>query len=257
VIAADVDAVAFATVAELARKAHTSGPTVVRLAVKLGYSGFAALQAEAQADMAKRLRPASERIRERSAPLRVLSGVLAAEQENLQWTFQRIDPATFKRAVDLFADRNRRILVLSGEDARPAGLVLAGGLDTLRDGVHLAAGSDVDVARRLAHLGRRDVVVAMDLRRYERWVVRGAEQAAANGVAVVAVSDSLVSPLAKVAAAAFVVAAGSPGPFDSMVAMTALANAIVAAVAQRLRPAATRRLDRVERAWSEAGVLAD
>src|SRR4051812_18397950 len=173
VIAADVDAVAFATVAELARKAHTSGPTVVRLAVKLGYSGFAALQAEAQADMAKRLRPASERIRERSAPLRMLSGVLAAEQENLQWTFQRIDPATFKRAVDLFADRNRRILVLSGEDARSAGLVLAGGLDTLRDGVHLAAGSDVDVARRLAHLGRRDVVVAMDLRRYERWVVRG------------------------------------------------------------------------------------
>src|SRR4051812_5782305 len=39
VIAADVDAVAFATVAELARKAHTSGPTVVRLAVKLGFSG--------------------------------------------------------------------------------------------------------------------------------------------------------------------------------------------------------------------------
>jgi DNA-binding MurR/RpiR family transcriptional regulator len=97
----------------------------------------------------------------------------------------------------------------------------------------------------------------MDLRRYERWVVRGAQQAAANYVKVVALSDSLVSPLAKVAAAAFVVAASSPGPFDSMVGMTALANAFVAAVAQRLRPSATGRIDRVERSWSEAGVLAD
>ena len=97
----------------------------------------------------------------------------------------------------------------------------------------------------------------MDLRRYERWVVRGAEQAAANHVDVIAVSDSLVSPLAKVATAAFVVAAGSPGPFDSMVGMTALANALVASVATRLRPTATRRLDQVERSWSDAGVLAD
>src|SRR5205823_1774482 len=194
VIAADLDGVAFATVAELARRAGTSGPTVMRLAVKLGYSGFAALQDEAQSDMARRLRPASERIRERRAP-DLVTRVAAAEYENVQWTFERIDASAFRRATERLADRNRRVLVLSGEATRPAGLVLASGLETLRDGVHLASGSDVDLARRLAHLGRRDVVVAMDLRRYERWVVRGAEQAAANHVDVIAVSDSLVSPL--------------------------------------------------------------
>jgi DNA-binding MurR/RpiR family transcriptional regulator len=266
-IAADLDAIAFATVAEVARKARASGPTVVRLAVKLGYTGFAALQADAQADMARRLRPASERIRQRTlrgqrgqrarAEVELLTRVLAAEQENVQSTFDQLDPGTFKSAVEMLADRRRRVLILSGEAMRPAGLVLAGGLDTLRDDIHLAAGSDVDLARRLARFGFGHLLVVMDLRRYERWVVRGAEQAAENGVDIIAVSDSLVSPLAAVATAAFVVAASSPGPFDSLVGATSLANAFVAGVAQRLRPSATRRLDLVERSWSEAGVLAD
>jgi DNA-binding MurR/RpiR family transcriptional regulator len=267
VLAGDVDAIAFATVAEVARKAKASGPTVVRLAVKLGYSGFPELQAEAQADMARRLRPASERIRQRTirgqrgqrarAEVQLLTQVLAAEQENVQSTFDQLDPVMFKRAVDLLADRRRWVLILAGEGARPAGLVLAAGLEVLRDDIHVATGSDVDLAKRLARFGIGNVVVAMDLRRYERWVVRGAQQAYDNGVEVVAVSDSLVSPLAKVATAAFVVAASSPGPFDSMVGMTALSNALVAAVAHRLRPSATRRIDLVERSWSEAGVLAD
>src|SRR3990170_1834982 len=64
VVLADPGAAAFATVAELGRRAGTSGATVVRLAVRLGYDGWVGLQAEARERLDQRLRPATERIRE-------------------------------------------------------------------------------------------------------------------------------------------------------------------------------------------------
>src|SRR5256885_14108715 len=65
VVAADPHAVAFGTVAELAQRSGTSGPTVLRFAAKLGLQGFADLQAVAQTEITDALRPATARIRER------------------------------------------------------------------------------------------------------------------------------------------------------------------------------------------------
>ena len=67
VVADDPEAVAFGTVADVARRAGTSGATVVRLAAKLGFDGFVDLQAPVREEMARRLRPASERIRRPAA----------------------------------------------------------------------------------------------------------------------------------------------------------------------------------------------
>jgi len=59
------------------------------------------------------------------------------------------------------------------------------------------------------------------------------------------------------ATAALVVAAAGAGPFDSHVGTLALVNLLVAGVADRLRAAATDRLDRAEAAWQEASSLAE
>ena len=64
VVLTSPELVAFGTVADLAARANTSGATVVRLAVKLGFDGFSDLQTAIQAELGQRLRPASERIRD-------------------------------------------------------------------------------------------------------------------------------------------------------------------------------------------------
>ena len=86
VVAADPQGVAFGTVAELARRSHTSGPTVVRFAGKLGLQGFADLQAVAQTEIVDALRPATTRIRERP-PSDIVAQVLAADVDNVRRTF--------------------------------------------------------------------------------------------------------------------------------------------------------------------------
>ena len=80
-------------------------------------------------------------------------------------------------------------------------------------------------------------------------------------ITVTAVVSSLaalpVSPFAAVAAQSLTVEAGGSGPFDSHVGTLAVLNLLVAGVAERLRSAATERLDRAEMAWRESGALVD
>lgn len=256
IVLRDPATVAFGTVAGLAASAGTSGASVVRLAGRLGYRGFSELQAAVQSAIGQQLAPAVQRIRTEPGGDAV-SRTLGAELGNVERTLRAVEPAAFERAVDLLADPARDVRVVAGDAGRGVGTMLATALALLRDGVAEVSGSDVAVARQLAHAGSDTVVVALDLRRYERWVLDHVGRAAEAGAEVVALTDSVLSPLATVAGVAFTVSAEGAGPFDSHVGTLALANALATGVAGRLRRSATGRLDAVEAAWRQAGALVD
>lgn len=256
VVLSDPAAAAFATVAEVGRRARTSGATVVRLAERLGYDGWVGLQASARQEMAGQLRPATERIRE-SSPGDVLAQTGLREAENVHRTLAAVDRAAFEQAVVLMADPKRAVHVVAGDAASGIGTFLGDGLELLRSGVRRVDGSPTTVARHLAHLQHGDVIVAVDLRRYEAWVLDTVRRAVAHGAVLVAITDSVLSPLAQEASVCFVVAAEGAGPFDSHVGTLALVNALTTGVARSRRRPAAARLDRVERAWREADALVD
>ncbi|HVW31452.1 MAG TPA: MurR/RpiR family transcriptional regulator [Acidimicrobiia bacterium] len=261
VVADGPEAVAFGTVADVARKSGASGATVVRLAAKLGYDGFVELQAAVRDELTTRLRPASERIR-RPAPGDVVGAALATEMANVAASLEGADPELFEEAVELLSASGSgrgggRVFVLSGDASFGVASMLAAELSMLRPGVVLVGGSEVRVARILAEVGPSDVVVVLDVARYDRAVVEAAGRAAAAGAALIALTDSGLSPPARAAAVSFTVAVAGAGPFDSHVGMLALANTLLAGVAARLRRSATDRLDRVEAAWRAADVLTD
>lgn len=256
IVLRDPEAVAFGTVARVAAQAGTSGASVVRLANRIGFHGFSGLQAAVQSAIGQQLRPAVERIRSEHGS-DVVSRTLRAELGNVERTLSAIDAATFAKAVRLLADRRRRVLVVAGDAESGVGAMFATALSLVREGVAQAGGSDVAVARQLAGCGADTVVVAIDLRRYERWVVDHVTRGVAAGVTLVAVTDSLLSPLAAQAVVSFTVSAEGAGVFDSHVGTLALANALVTGTAARLRRSATDRLDAVEAAWHAAGALVE
>jgi DNA-binding MurR/RpiR family transcriptional regulator len=264
VIVDDPEAVAFGTVADLARRAGASGATVVRLATKLGYDGFVDLQAAVRGEMAHRLRPASERIRRTPVAAGagdVLARTLRCELGNVAATLEGIDPERFAAAVALLAGNPTgrrgftRVFILSGDASAGIATLLAGELALLRGGVACVDGSAVHVEAALADAGSADTLVVIDLSRYDREVVDATTRAAARGVRVLAITDSALSPMATSAAVAVTVADSGAGPFDSHVGVLAMLNALLAGVADRLRDHATERLDGVEHAWAAAGVL--
>jgi len=249
VLAAEPQTVAFGTVAGVARRAGTSGPSVVRLAVKLGYQGFVGLQAQVQRELADQLGPARDRIR-RHPPIDLMERVAAREQDNVGRTLGQVGTEQFERAVGLLSDLGRQVWVMGGEVSLPIGACLVLQLGQLREGVSLLVGPEVTVKRALAATAPADVVVVMDIHRYERWLVETLAWVVADrGPSVVAMTDSPLSPLLAGATESFFVAAEGIGPFDSMTGTLALVNALVVGVAARLRETATTRLDAIEAAW--------
>jgi DNA-binding MurR/RpiR family transcriptional regulator len=252
----DTERVAFGTVADLARRSGTSGPTVVRVARKLGFDGYRALQAAARADLTATLAPAAERIRNTAGrhddPL---SRTREVEVGNVTATLAAADVRAFTTAVRLLADPKRRVLVIAGDAERGIATSAADHLGQLREGVEVLAGTPPRVTARVALANPADVVLAVDVRRYDTWVLDAVAALRGTGCPVVAVTDGPLSPLATDAAAWFAVTAAGAGPFDSHVGTLALLHALLAGVADRLRGTATDRLDRIEAAWSDTGVL--
>lgn len=247
--------VAFGTVAELAEAAGSGAATVVRLASKLGYDGFTGLQGAVQHALARQLRPAAERIREPAAT-DAIGRHLDLELDNVSTTLRAVEAEALDDLVAHVAD-SRRVFVLSGDASLGVARQLLGELRALRDEVSMIEGNDVAVRRAVAMLQPGDTVLAVDLRRYDKWLVDAATGSRERGVWLAAVTDSLLSPLASLADRTFTVAAAGGGPFDSHVGTLALANLVVAGVADRLRAVATDRLDAAEAAWRHAGSLTD
>ena len=250
--------VAFGTVADVAEATGTGTATVVRFAVKLGFDGYSQLQASVQRDLSGQLRPAVERIRDQ----RVGDDTLAArhsdvEAANVRSTLEAIRVGDGRAVVERLADDTAPVLVLSGVASRGVALQFVGDLDQLRPGVRLLDGTQVDVVRTLAVTDPGATLVVLDLRRYERWLIDALTAARERGAWTVAVTDSVLSPLAAVAERSFVVAAASTGPFDSHVGTLALLNLFVVEVAAARRERAAERLDAIEGAWSAADALTD
>lgn len=247
---------AFGTVADLAAHAHAGAATVVRLAAKLGFDGFSALQASVQHDLSHHLRPAVERIRELDASL-PFDQHHAAAVSNVHATLGAVDRAELDRVVELLGDLGRPLLVVAGEAERGVAGQFVYDMGALRPDVSQVGGSEVAVRRQLALSPPGATLVAVDLRRYERWLLQAVELGRARGHTVVALSDGPLSPLAMVAHHAFTLTAYAVSPFESQVGTLALLELFVASVAERLRESATPRLERVDAAWNEAGALTD
>lgn len=238
--------VAFGTVAEVAAEASTSPQTVLRLAVRLGHDGFGGLQDEVRSRLVADLPPAAARIRQRVGS-DLPAEVLAADEANIAVSLD-VDASRLDAAVDALLAAPQ-IGVVAPDSWAGIGALLAGHLTQLRPGVIAVDGPPPRVARTIAGFGPDDVVVAVDVRRYERWVVEAVAQATAGGATVIAVSDGPTSPLFGAAAHRFTVGVAGPGPFESAAGLVSLFHLLVTAVAARTGPAATARLDAIEAAW--------
>lgn len=246
--------VAFGTVAEVAAAAGTGGATVVRCTTKLGFGGFSDLQEAVRAELAERLRPAAERIRA-GGGTDLLGRARTAALDAVAGTFDGLDPAAVDRAVTLLSDIGRRVRVVAGDAGRGVAAAAAQSLAMLRPGVEVLEGNEVAVHRRLASGAAGDVVVAVDLRRYDAWVLGVVEAARQAEMLVIAVSDGPLSPLAHDAEVVLGVRADGVGPFDSYLGVLTVLETLTVAVADRNRAVATERLDRIEAGWRARRLL--
>ncbi|UGA37265.1 MurR/RpiR family transcriptional regulator [Chromobacterium haemolyticum] len=168
------------TIAQWAQRADVSGPTVLRLIGKLGFDNYAAFQGALRAELELRLQ--SPLMRHDPGQLQGDHDFLASHAERIadlmRQTAAQVPRAEFDGAVDLLGERKHRIWLLGGRLTDPLAAYLCHHLKVVRpDVVHLR-GVPASWADSLVDMGRQDVLVIFDIRRYWDDALRIAEMAA-------------------------------------------------------------------------------
>jgi DNA-binding MurR/RpiR family transcriptional regulator len=244
-VLAEPTLLAFGTVSDLASRVGTSRPTIVRFANTLGFKGYTQLQRHVRTGLSHRLARPSERIRhndETALPVR------AAVDRAIASVFKALEGDRMAQLVAPIVHAEN-VWILSGETSQAGAHALHSGLSMVRPGVRSL--EEHSFGTDLSDAGPRDAAVVFDFFRYRRQVATAARVFAESGVAVVAITDSPLSPLAELADIWCEIEVPAIGPFDSSVPAVAIAELLVSRVAKDLHEEATARIDHIEALWEK------
>ncbi|WP_442582039.1 MurR/RpiR family transcriptional regulator [Mesorhizobium sp. ASY16-5R] len=231
VLLADYPKSGLGTATRLARLAGVSDPTVMRLMIKLGYGKFSDFQSKLLEEVESRLHSPllmMEAKRPANASEGTALGYYNSVAESLDRTRTQTPSQAYTRAVSMIMEARGQVVLLGGRFSRHIASMLAGYLVQLRSGVRdveQLSPSDFDV---LIDMGKRDLLVVFDYRRYQADVVSFARQAHERGVAILLFSDPWLSPIAEFADQTMVAAIDADSPFDTLATPVAQIEAVLA-----------------------------
>jgi len=221
------------SITAVAEASGVSTPTVARMAKKLGFAGFPGLQAALRAELEATISsPIAKHDRwAADAPdTHILNRFADKVMENMRQTLGQLDPAAFNAAAALLADHRRAVHVVGGRITRSLAEYLFTHMQVIRRGVTLIAPNANTWPHYVLNMAEGDVLVAFDIRRYEREILRLAEMASAKGVTLVLFTDQWGSPAGKHATHSFNCRIEAPSAWDSSVVTLFIVEALIAAV---------------------------
>jgi DNA-binding MurR/RpiR family transcriptional regulator len=237
------------TVAEFASRAGISAPSALRFVTRLGFSGFPEFQKhlreELEAQLLSPLAKAGPSDKSHGAP--ALSSFAEAAIANLTATVDNIAPAEFDAVVALLSDRRRHIHFTGGRFTGALARYAESHFRIVRSDVHFIESQPALWRDRMIEIGRRDVIVSYDIRRYQEDVIALSEAAAKQGATVVLLTDPWLSPIARVARHILPAHVTVPSNWDSSAGLMLLTEALVAAVTKHLWETAKPRMEAIER----------
>ena len=225
---------------ELATRCAVSTATATRFARAIGFSSFSDFRGSQIASIragcshAERL---SREINEEAAPLDVVRLGLDQDLYNLQTTRDRLDEASCCRAVDMILVAERIFAFGAGLSQYAIGILIHGLEPYCRGNATNIGpmGNGNTAVRRAVHFTGRDLVITCSLPSYTADTIEVTQLARERGASVLCITDRPTSPLTRYADAVFYANATRRLLPNSITSAVAVAEGIIAAVANRRR----------------------
>ncbi|MFQ8430537.1 MurR/RpiR family transcriptional regulator [Amaricoccus sp. W119] len=229
------DRVAVSTVAELAAAAEVQPSAMMRFCQELGFTGFTQLQRLFREEYARNWPDYATRLsnlRELGAesPAAMLAEFVEAGRASLEKLMSTVSPEMMENAVEVLA-RAPMIHVVGFRRAFPVACYFDYAFEKMRVPSFLHTG--VGKLNTAHALREGEAVLAITFAPYSAETVAFAESAGKEGLSVVAITDSLSSPLQRLDAIPLLVSEIDVGAFRALSATFALAIALAVAVGSR------------------------
>jgi DNA-binding MurR/RpiR family transcriptional regulator len=236
------------TVADFSQQAGVSSPTILRFVARLGFQNYPEFQSALQDELAAQLQSPLNRAEH---PSGVSAGesspMVAAVVENIRETFRHLSTRQIAQLATLLADPKSKTFLVGGRFTDPIARYLAAHLTIIRPNVFHLSGQESNWRDRLIDMGKRDVLVIFDIRRYQESLIRFAEKAHQRGVRIVLFTDQWLSPIARFARHVIAGRTAVPSAWDSSAALFVAAETLIGELTLQLETDSARRIREMER----------
>lgn len=238
------DSVAFDTMAVIGKRAGVPTSTLIRFANTFGFSGFMEMKQIFKGKILEATPNYNERVKlfrqsgneaaiNPDSPFEVLKVFSMVNSHSLQGLPTGTDPDALARAVDMLSQA-KQIYVIGLKRSFCVASYLTYALLHADRKAFLIDGIGGMFSEQLRMISNDDVVVSISYSPYARETQELVEMSANSGAKQIAITDSLVSPIAAFSDVCFVMREAQVDGFRSQIASMCLAQTLAVAMALKL-----------------------
>jgi DNA-binding MurR/RpiR family transcriptional regulator len=209
------------TLVDVARMASTSHPTVLRLIRKLGFASYPEFQGALRGEVERQYKiPWSRPLPSKtdSANFGVaLQSLNDAMMHNIETFMATVPKSEIYASARKCIECSGRIYVVAADMSHAMADHLYRSIRLATGNVELIDPSPGQFAHALQEIGKKDVVCAIHMPRYDTGIQRFSEQATEKGASLILFTDDILSPLAARADHVMSAPINVPSMFDSYV----------------------------------------
>ena len=250
------DQAAFMTASKLGKTVGVSESTVVRFATELGYSGYPKLQ-KAMQEMIRDKLTSVQRIdvtTNRIGDDDVLESIMNQDIDKIRRTLEETSHKDFDASVKSIV-KARRIYIFGVRSTASLAQFLGYYFGLIFDNVRVITDtSKTHTYEQLFRISEQDVMIGISFPRYSTMAVESMSLARERGANVIAITDSMVSPLVSAANHVLIARSDMASVVDSLVAPLSLINALIVATVLEKKDEVTDTFKELELVWNHQGV---
>lgn len=235
----------YATLAKISKAAGVSETTVIRFSYALGYESFSAMQKMLRQEILGA--SYQEKHSEEESSLHFYDTLLNQEIEIIERMKRGINESEIELAVSKLS-RSEKVFSVGARSVYPAALWFGLTIGKLREHVHIINAYSNEFLSGLTDVDSNSAVVCVALSRVSKYTYAFAEQAKEKGAFVIAITDTITSPI--IAQADITIIAGSNKDetgFNTISSATAILNILAVGIRRDNPKRAIARLKEYER----------
>jgi len=241
------------SISEIARENGINTSSLTRLAQRMGFNGFPDLRAVFEQNLTQRKGFYSKQVEkflqkrpvDGNTETELLGQIIQDEWSNVMLMLENFEDDRFVTTIDLIVKANK-IVIVGLRSSYPLAYYLAFYLKMIRNDVSSAGQAGHTLAEDLSLLERDDLLIAIGLYPYTRDTVDACRIARKQKVDIIAITDSVSSPLASEAENILITPKQKDYFFTPIAAAVIGIETVLSAVVKQLGEKASRRLHHAE-----------
>ena len=250
------DKAAFMTASRLGSTVGVSESTVVRFATELGYDGYPKMQ-KAMQEMIRDKLTSVQRIevtKNRISDDNVLETVLNKDIEKIRRTLEETSKDDFNSAVNAVSHA-KTIYIFAVRSSAALASFLGYYYSLIFENVKVISNyGETEIYEKLFRISSEDVIIGISFPRYSNAAIQAMTFAKHRGAKVIAITDSMSSPLVETSDYVLIAKSDMASVVDSLVAPLSMINALIVATVLKLDDEVKETFVTLENIWQEYDV---